>query len=121
MSHIRLLLIVVLAASGHWEVSALVHLHSNSSQRPRIEASPTNCETHIAILDVAHQDAGPTGTIIMIARQGTGEQNEELGQHRLHTARAYLTEYHGRSPDTIVVAEGERVNGYGRLELYIGG
>jgi hypothetical protein len=122
MTHSRVVLIVVLTAAGYLSVAAPAHLHSNSSQGPRIEAQPTNCETHIAILDVAHKDAGPAGVIIMIGRPGTGEQSKELTQHRLYSARAYLTEYHGvRSPDMIVVAEGEHVQGYGRIELYIGG
>lgn len=122
MIRLRLVLIIGLTAAAYLAVAAPAHLQSNLSQRTRIEAYPTNCETHIAILDVAHKDAGPAGVIIMIGRLGTGEQSRELSQHRLHSARAYLTEYHGvRSPDTIVVAEGERVNGYGRIELYVGG
>ena len=91
-------------------------------QGPRIEASPTNCENHIAILDVADQDAGQGGLIIVIAHLGDGEHNRELSKHRLHSARSYLTEYRAvRSPATIITAEGERVDGYGRIELYIGG
>ncbi len=122
MTHLRLVLIVVLTAAGYLAVAAPAHLQSNLSQGPRIEARPTNCETHIAILDIAHQDAGPAGVIIMIGRLGTGEQSRELSQRRLYSARAYLTDYRAvRSPDTIVVAEGERVNGYGQIELYIGG
>lgn len=98
------------------------HVDFTSSQGPRIEASPTNCENHIAMLDIADQDAGRAGLIIIIGRLGTGERSRELNEHRLHSAQAYLTEYRAvRLPETIVVAKGERVAGYGRIELYVGG
>jgi hypothetical protein len=122
MSRLCLAFIVVLTAVGSLTVALPPAIQSNLAQGPRLEVKPTNCETHIAILDIARQDAGRNGLIIMIGRLGDGERSRELNQHRLHSARAYLTEYRAvRSPDTIVIAEGERVAGYGRIELYIGG
>jgi hypothetical protein len=121
MSGLCLAFFVVLTVAGNLTVALPPAIQGNLAQGPRIEAKPTNCETHIAILDVAHKDAGPAGIIIMIGRLGDGERRE-VNQHRLHSARAYLTQYHDvRSPDTIVIAEGERVTGYGRIELYISG
>jgi hypothetical protein len=121
MSRLCLAFVVVLTAVGSLTL-ALPPTNPSQARCPRIESRPTNCENHIAILDVAHQDAGQSGLIIMIGRLGDGERNRQLNQHRLHSARAYLTEYHGvRSPETIVIAEGERVTGCGRIELYIGG
>jgi len=122
MSRLCLALVVVLTAAGCLPAAMPPEGQSDLAQGPRTEASPTNCETHIAILDIADQDAGRGGLIIMIAHLGDGESSRELNRHRLHSARAYLTEYRAvRSPDTIVIAEGERVTGYGRIELYIGG
>lgn len=121
MTHLCLAFVVVLMAVGNLAV-ALPPVKSNLPQGPRIETRPTNCETHIAMLDIADQDASRDGLIIMIGRLGDGERSRELNQHRLHSARAYLTEYRAvRSPGTIIIAEGERVAGYGRIELYIGG
>ena len=121
MSRLCLTFVVLLTAAGTLATVPPV-VQGDLAQSPRIEASPTNCETHIAILDIAHQDAGQVGLIIMIAHLGDGERSRELSQHRLHSARAYLTEYRAvRSPGTIIIAEGERVTGYGRIELYIGG
>ena len=57
----------------------------------------------------------------MIARLGDSEQRQELNRRRLHNARTYLVEFEHRSPQTIITAEGERVKGYGRVELYVGG
>lgn len=83
---------------------------------------PTNCENHIAMLEAAHHDAGKDGLIIIIARLGDAESRQDLNRRRLHNARAYLTEYLNlRALGTIVTAEGERVKGYGRIELYVGG
>jgi hypothetical protein len=60
--------------------------------------------------------------LILIARLGNGENSRSLNQHRLHSARAYLTDYlAARSLGSIVTAEGERVNGYGRIEIYVKG
>jgi len=83
---------------------------------------PTNCENHIAVLEAANHDAGKDGLIILIGRLGSGDNKPDLNQHRLHSARAYLTDYLGvRSSNTIVVAEGERVEGNGRIEIYVAG
>jgi hypothetical protein len=122
MNGVSLALIAVLTVSSYLADAVWAAIPSNLPQSPRIEANPTNCENHIAILDIADQDAGRDGLIIVIGRLGDGERSRELNQHRLHSARAYLTEYRGvRAPDTIVIAEGERVAGYGRIELYVGG
>lgn len=121
MSRLRFAFVVAIMAASTLAI-AMLPVQGGLAQGSRIEASPTNCETHIAMLDIAHQDAGPTGLIIMIGRLGTGEQSRVLNQHRLYSARSYLTEYRAlRLPETIVIAEGERVNGYGQIELYIGG
>jgi hypothetical protein len=89
-----------------------------------IEAEPTttNCENHIAVLEAASRDTDKGGLIIIIARLGSGEARQKLNYRRLYNARTYLTEYlRLRSPETIVTAEGERVKGYGRIEIYVGG
>ncbi len=83
---------------------------------------PVNCESDIAILDAASRRAGTDGLIIAIARLGNGEFRRSVNLRRLHNVRAYLTEWNGRrDPKTVVIAEGARVSGYGRIELYVGG
>jgi len=83
---------------------------------------PTNCENHIAVLEAANHDAGKDGLIILIGRLGRGDNKPDLNRHRLQSARAYLTDYlSARSTNTIVIAEGEKVEGYGRIEIYVGG
>jgi hypothetical protein len=85
------------------------------------EIKPVNCEHNIVRLEMASQQAG-TDSLIIIARLGDGERNRNLNWRRLQNARTYLSEYiKVRAPETIILAEGERVAGYGRIEIYVGG
>ena len=84
-----------------------------------------NCSSRTAALDGITQDAGPDGLIIVIARPGDGDTRPDLSRRRLHNVRAYWSEFttaeRRRRPETVVLAEGERVGGYGQLEFYVGG
>lgn len=92
------------------------------TERARTSAEPTNCENHIAVLEAAHDKTGQDGLLIIIARRGISEDRRGLNHRRLYNARAYLTDYlNVRTPEKIVIAEGEPVNGYGRIELYVAG
>jgi hypothetical protein len=91
------------------------------SQFTSDEIKPVNCEHNIAQLEMASQQAG-NDKLIIIARLGDGERNRKLNWRRLQNARAYLSKYiTARNPETIILAEGERVTGYGRIEIYVGG
>lgn len=87
----------------------------------QIETKPSNCEFNVSVLTGAHRVAGEDGLVIMIVRLGRREVSRELNRRRLHNARTFLTEFGHRNPKTIVTAEGGRVDGYGRVELYVGG
>ncbi len=80
------------------------------------------CEGNNSDLSGAHHMAGAEGTIIAIARLGEGERSGELNRRRLHNVRIFLTDFGWhRDPATVITAEGERVKGYGRVELYVRG
>jgi hypothetical protein len=96
-------------------------IDSGTIPSSQVETKPTNCEFNISVLTGAHRMAGDAGLVIMIGRLGKGETKRDLNRRRLHNARTYLTEFGQRSPQTIVTAEGERVDGHGRVELYVGG
>lgn len=85
--------------------------------------TPDNCEGNSRRLDSIRNKAqagGERQVIIAIARLGKGERTPELNRRRLHTVRSYLTAM--RLPtQKLVTAEGERVSGYGRVEIYVGG
>ncbi|HKP37788.1 MAG TPA: hypothetical protein VJT71_13105 [Pyrinomonadaceae bacterium] len=101
--------------NGQQDVSAQNRVQPN-------KPIPGNCEDNILNLSNAHRAAGTDGTIIAIARLGTGEQSREINNRRLHNVRVYLTEYGWhRDPATVIIAEGKRARGYGQVELYVRG
>lgn len=94
------------------------------AQDPTWKPQPTlnHCEMNDNELDNAHHLAGENTIIVAVAHLGNGERNPELNRRRLHNVRAYLTNFGWRrKPATVVTAEGERVNGYGRIDIYVRG
>jgi hypothetical protein len=86
--------------------------------------APTGCESNSSTLSASHQAASATGAdsvIIAIAHLGDSERTRELNRRRLHNVRVFLTDFWKRAPYTVITAEAERVRGYGRVELYVGG
>ena len=88
-------------------------------------AKPTYCGDRIAVLDGIHQTVPADELIIVIARAGDHDKRASLSKRRLHNVRVYWSEFlyekSRRNPETIILAEGERVKGLGRLEFYVGG
>lgn len=86
---------------------------------------PAHCADRSAALDAIHQKTPPDQMIIVVARPGGGDVRPDLSLRRLRNARAFLTEYleppGRRDPKTIGMVEGDRVEGLGRLEVYVGG
>ena len=100
----------------------LLAAHPIVAQVKQNKVEPYNCGYNSHILDTVHHLGGEKHLIIVIARLGDGEKNRALNRRRLHSVRAYLTESGWkRDPQTIILAEGERVKGYGRIEFYIYG
>jgi len=122
MKILRFVLVISLLLMGLASVDAQQKAGLGMVQPSRIEATPSNCEENISILGAATQAVDKDGLLIVIARLGNGEQNRELNRRRLYNVRTYLSEYvHARAPETIITAEGEHVNGHGRIELYVVG
>jgi hypothetical protein len=88
-------------------------------------SGPMGCADRQAVIDVISQKTPADELIIVIARAGTGDVRTNLNRRRLHNVRVFWTEFleqfGRRKPETIVLAEGERVKGYGHLEFYVGG
>ena len=86
---------------------------------------PTNCEMNAAMLDRIPQNrfqgTAATDVIFVIAHLGGHESSRELNRRRLFNVRHRLEKYRGLNPNRLVVAEGDRVRGYGRIELYVDG
>lgn len=96
------------------------------AKRPASQEIPQtrvdHCEYNVHTLDNAHHLAGADTIIIAVAHLGTGERNPELNRRRLHNVRAYLTTFAWKRPrSTVITAEGEPVNGVGRVNIYVRG
>jgi hypothetical protein len=61
------------------------------------------------------------GLLILIARLGNGENRRELNRRRLYNVRLKLNTEHAVQKERIIVAEGERLRGFRRVEFYVGG
>jgi hypothetical protein len=90
-----------------------------------IPEKPLNCEENLIHMEIAAQLASEesqrAGVIIAIARLGDSENSQELNSRRLHNVRVSLTDNLKIEPRRLIIASGERVRGYGRVEFYLGG
>jgi hypothetical protein len=86
---------------------------------------PGNCNSNSAQLDRVRNEASAGmekgEVIIAIARLGKGEASSDLNRRRLYSVQAYLSKRAAVPEKSIVVGEGQRAEGYGRVELYVGG
>jgi len=81
-----------------------------------------DCETTMAVLDLVAQEARDAEkTVIIISRLGRGEASRSLTRLRLRNLRGYLYMTRGVEDKKIVLAEGERVMGLGKVEIYVEG
>ena len=83
------------------------------------DEGPVDCETLLAHLDhaiIEWLDLKETH-LILIARLGTRERDRNLSLARLR----YVEEYLQKKKVQYVLAEGSRVDGLGRFEIYVGG
>ena len=99
-----------------WLAFAVYYVSGQTEEK----IQPYACGRTTANLNANHQSAGDNN-IILIARLGDGENRTELNRRRLYNAKTYLTTSWNRDPKTIIVAQGERVKGYGRIEVYVNG
>jgi hypothetical protein len=81
-----------------------------------VEADGGECETNSLHLNqLRRQLLDEEHLVIVIARLGDGESSKTLLKRRLHNARTLL------NSDSVIVAEGEHVQGQGRVEFYVDG
>lgn len=104
-----------------WSLSPLGQEATRPVQTPETNFEIENtCEFNIARLNKLHFEAGDS-LVIAIARLGDGERRRDRNRRRLYNAYLYLTRIRGRSPTTVILAEGQRVRGRGRVEMYVNG
>lgn len=95
-----------------------------SSSEPFVQTAPGDCEVNAAALDSVRSEAlkevREDTVVIVIARLGDGETSRTHIRRRLVAVKNYLRKY-GLPAQRIVAADGERISGYGRVELYVAG
>ena len=83
-----------------------------------------NCEQYSADIHIMTSEfselIGKSDFIVLVARLGKGETNRRFNQRRLHNIRERIIA-RGVDPKKFIVAEGEKVSGLGRVEVYAGG
>ena len=129
-SRVTLLACSLFACSAGWPIFAPTALAQQSGpnaepvQRaatsvPRLADQPTNCEAARLFHDlivIAARDV-PTSKVILIGRLGARERSRSLNTHRLQLLGRALREM-GLE---VVVAQGDRSTGLGRIEAYVAG
>ena len=98
-----------------------------SNQKPQEETlvpssqEPVGCDAASGYLDHAVIDTLKLegASLIIIARLGTGEKSSRLNQQRLSVEEEYIKRR--GSNLKYILAQGDRVVGLGRVELYVGG
>jgi hypothetical protein len=87
--------------------------------------APQNCEQNavsmeeLATMTLEQTKSG--GVLIAIAHSGEGERSREFNHRRLYNVREFLQDRAVILADRVVVAEGERVRGLGRVEFFLSG
>ena len=111
----------MLLAFAFCSLAACVSAFSQSaSDEPYIVPSDSSGEISSREIDSMAVEARQSGErLFVIVRLGEGETSRRLNLGRLYNTRSYLS---GKSfnPSTTIFAEGERVNGEGRIEFYLG-
>ena len=106
-------------------LAPVIIAQGDSKHRLWISEKPENSEMNHSylreILAAREEKPNPNGVIILIARLGKGETRHELNRRRLYIVKYLYTETFGIPAETIVVAEGERVSDYGRVDIYWNG
>lgn len=78
-----------------------------------------NCESNKAYFDSIANLAEqiPSAKVIIIARLGNGETSRIYNRRRLYEIRRYLEQV-GVPKESIITAQGDRIRGRGRVEVY---
>jgi len=103
----------------------LFSLVSAQTQTDVVELKSNGCEIDEANFSVVWNDAkeipNGNGFLIAIARLGDGDKARNLNQKRLSATKEYIVDRIGFPVSQLILAEGEKLKGNGRVEFYIDG
>ena len=87
------------------------------------DEKPTGCDMIRTVLDTAILEAqrSPSNSfVIFIFRRGSGDDQKDLITNRLNTVKRHV-EFRASDLSNIILAEGERHIGLGRVDIFIRG
>lgn len=120
---IHYLVVVPLALVSIWEISAqgapaMIH----PSRDYRLLSCEEELERQDFVVAQALEKLKDDSLLFVIVRQGNKESSNDLAIRRLHNVNRYFKERGSRLPfEKVLVAVGEPVPGFGRIEYYIFG
>lgn len=92
--------------------------------KPKVEVKFDSCQENNSELSILNQYTKQDDLIIVISHLGKDEK-ESYGQRRLYNAMTFLTKgfnaEYNRTPESILVAEGKRVDEKGYLDFFTKG
>jgi hypothetical protein len=116
MKKVLILILILLA------VSPSVSAQSKHAEPYVVPSNSGACEVNAASFDsLANILRSNDERLFVVARLGKGESSRELNRRRLHNVRTYFKDgWPQIDAKRFVFAEGDRVEGEGRVEFYIG-
>jgi hypothetical protein len=98
----------------------------NEFRQMKLIERPLNCELNLLyqnlVMEEAIRETKNGGVLVVIGRSGSGESSRTIMRRRLLNVRQYFDERAQRlDPQKVVIAQGDAVKGFGRLEFYING
>jgi hypothetical protein len=99
-----------------------VNAQTKAAEPYIVSADPSACEVNAAAFDNLVNILRSTGErLFVVARLGRGESSRELNRRRLYNVRTYFKlNWPNVAAERFVFAEGDRVEGEGRVEFYVG-
>ncbi len=95
------------------------------TQTDVVELKSEGCEIdelNFSIVEnAAREIRSGNGFLIAIARLGDGDKASNLNQKRLSATKEYIVGRTGFPANKLILAEGEKASGNGRVEFYVGG
>jgi hypothetical protein len=126
MSYFICLRLVIVAIAICCLMLSNVTAQSTQSSKPIIVGGDSgidgyNCDITKSDFDLIAHTAGEDKSIIAIARLGKGEASRQVVRNRLRNLRDFLYLTRGVPEERVILAEGERAQGLGQVEVYIAG
>jgi hypothetical protein len=118
-------LLLAIATLALFSSIMVAQKNPNITRRWGIPKKPQNSEMNAADMEqvraLMQEEPNPDGVIILVARLGKGETRRELNRRRLFNVSERYTAALSIPAEKVIAAEGERVNDFGRVEIYWNG